>query len=695
MLAELDNDPWGTPYKRVMRRLSRSTPSVTETIPGDRLLLVLGDLFLDQRTERSDERVVIDNVPDITVNELKRCFVSAKKRRTAPSLDGLFKTLWTQAPEVVVRYLLSLFMQCLRSGRIPSSWKYVRLVLIAKSPGQPDTKYKPICLINDVAKGFERLLVSRIWSILEEQRGDGLSSVQFGFRRGYSTVDALQYMDSYVRAQKWVDKYVVAVSLDIRNAFNSLPWNTILSELSKWNLPEYIMQILRDYLQDYLQDRWIIYKDSSSHVQRYPVRAGMPQSSVLGPILWLLSYNSVLNMPLPYNATLVGYADDTLILVSGSNVEETVRRAQLCAGLIADQIKSLGLELAVVKTDALLIGGHRIRRDLTLELLGKEVEVKTQIKYLGVILDRNMRYKEHFAYVTDKAECIVRRLCCLMPNLRGPGEAKRRFYVHMINSVLLYASPVWSVFLSRFHTYQYRFRRVQRLMALRVISAYRTLSYEAATLLAVVPPVHLLAARNRRMYVRLHELSTEERSLNPAFKKNIKEEETIALHRQWNISLDTDGLPGRLTRMAVLPYFEDWLNRYAGLSFYMTQMLTGHGSFGKYLFWINKAETDQCFYCGYPMETPIHAYEECGRWNVERRKLELFLEESIRWIRIVYWFLFSKETTDRVCSFIIYIMRTKFSDELRIQSGEVEIAELRFLNDAHLSSEDSISMDSL
>lgn len=95
-----------------------------------------------------------------------------------------------------------------------------------------------------------------------------------------------------------------------------------------------------------------------------------------------------------------------------------------------------------------------------------------------------------------------------MPNLKEPCESKRRLYVNVLHSVILYAAHVWADEFGMFNTYQSSIKKLQRSMALRVISAYRTASYESATLFARIPPVSLLAARQKRLFFKICDTRT-------------------------------------------------------------------------------------------------------------------------------------------------------------------------------------------
>jgi hypothetical protein len=122
----------------------------------------------------------------------------------------------------------------------------------------------------------------------------------------------------------------LAVSLDIVNAFNSLPWGKIREALEFHRIPPYLQNVVRAYLRD----QCIMYTDH-----------GVPQRSVLGPLLWDLVYDAVLRMPMPPDSALTCYADDMLVLVWGSAWRRTVRLAEIVGAYVVASIKGLGLEV--------------------------------------------------------------------------------------------------------------------------------------------------------------------------------------------------------------------------------------------------------------------------------------------------------------------------------------------------------------
>lgn len=141
------------------------------------------------------------------------------------------------------------------------------------------------------------------------------------------------------------------------------------------------------------------------------------------------------------------------------------------------------------KTVAVLFRGRRQPDSHPVVRVGRtRVGMSPQLKYLGLILDAKLNFNAHFAYVESKMSGITRALCCLMPNLRGPAERKRRLYANILSSVALYGAHIWSDSLVNSPSGKTIYRRFQRIIAIRVCSAYRTVSFDAATLMARVPP---------------------------------------------------------------------------------------------------------------------------------------------------------------------------------------------------------------
>lgn len=288
------------------------------------------------------------------------------------------------------------------------------------------------------------------------------------------------------------------ISLDIANAFNSLPWQSIRMALAQKDVPDY----LRSIMDSYFSNRWLLYSTREGWVKKRGVTCGVPQGSVLGPLLWNMGYDSVLRLGLPSGCSIIGYANDTVLIVGGSTISETLAKTELSLEMVIAEIRHLGLRLSPQKTKITVFGVSEDVVDLTIPVMRASVKVNQSFKYLGLVVDNKWNFKEHFRVLLPKVEKMAAALSRLMPNVRGPSKQRRRLYAEVIHSVIMYGSPVWASVVARDRKTSGDVRRVQRRLALRVISAYRTVSHEAAGILARIIPGDILANKYRRTYER-------------------------------------------------------------------------------------------------------------------------------------------------------------------------------------------------
>lgn len=237
---------------------------------------------------------------------------------------------------------------------------------------------------------------------MENNPESDLSDCQYGFRRHRSTVDALFKMRSFIRASISRGGVAIAVDLDISNAFNSIPWSGIKDVLKRKGFPDY----LRSIIHDYLSNRSILYKVRDGHVVQKKVQAGVPQGSVLGPLLWNIAFDSILRLEQKDGCCTICYADDTLIVATVAGAFDAALRANIMVARIVRRIKELGLTIAANKTEAVFFYGKN--KPHTMPIVFVDVKTTTSMKYLGVIIDSKWSFADHFAYVESKAAKVSR-----------------------------------------------------------------------------------------------------------------------------------------------------------------------------------------------------------------------------------------------------------------------------------------------
>lgn len=347
-LCELvEHDPWGLPYRIAMNKLQSGRMIPELTSPG-RMEIILTGLFPHRQFVEWKTNLIEGQVEAVTaeeVKELARCLPTGK----APGPDGV--------PDVVVREVAlakaeevaSVFNYCLESGVFPEMWKTAKLMLIRK-PGKPldlPSSYRPLSLINSTAKLFERVLKNRLEALLSSS-GNCLSEHQFGLRRGRSTMDALEKVTSIVRragtGPLTSRELCVMVAIDVANAFNSAPWHRIGEALASKGVPKLLTEIIRDYLSN----RRLLTESGEVRVS-----CGVPQGSVIGPLLWNVFYDGLLRMKLPTGVQLVGFADDIAVVGTARTTDllESVMNSAL--EVVARWMDLNGLQISVHKTQTI------------------------------------------------------------------------------------------------------------------------------------------------------------------------------------------------------------------------------------------------------------------------------------------------------------------------------------------------------
>lgn len=525
----------------------------------------------------------------------------------------------------------------LETQELPTRWKKAKVVLIPKGDmGAEIKKYRPICLIDCMGKLLEHLIKVRLSDELAAR--DALSDRQFGFREGRSTVQAIEYVVKEATDPRWT--WGAVIFIDIKNAFNTAKWSRIMDTLREIGVSEYIQNIVGNYFKE---RALMVGKETLDMCQ------GVPQGSVLGPILWNVVYNGVLNLVLPEGCTTAAFADDFAAIIRADTKQDLIENAEDAVNIICRWIESQGLEIAPEKTEAIVLKGPRKRDGIVFGIGDTAVAPSKQVKYLGVWLDEKLTYSEHVRKMCEKASRQTAALSRLLPNMKGPGTMTRRMLASVVASVLLYAAPIWGKVIST-KKYRNMLLSTQRKALLRVTRAYRTVSLEAVAVIGETPPLDLLVDERRRLY--------KEGRVTEADRAREKEATLVNWIRRWE---ELEGV-AQWTK-TVIPDLRAWLEcKFKKIDHHMTQFLSGHGCFRSYTHRIGKVPHTRCIYCEEEVDDPEHTILRCSRWRENRTGLRIDLEEASA-VNFISWMLSGEEMWNEGHKFVAEVLKQKEREE--------------------------------
>ena len=291
---------------------------------------------------------------------------------------------------------------------------------------------------------------------------------QFGFRKNHSTQHALTAIMENIRNNLDNKTFSAAVFVDLEKAFDTVNHNILISKLEHYGITSIASKWIRSYLSNRKQTVTLNGVTSSSK----NVTCGVPQGSILGPLLFILYIND-LNLALK-NCSVFHFADDTNLLFNSKNPNSLHKVINEELNILFDWLCANRLSLNALKTEFIIFRPPRANLDkrVPLRLNGVTIYESPKIKYLGIILDSRLTWKHH---INELCKKLGRALGMVykVRQLTTPSVL-RSLYFSLFNSHLAYGLSIWG---SCSAQYSDRLKLLQK----RIVRAIQFADYDAPT----------------------------------------------------------------------------------------------------------------------------------------------------------------------------------------------------------------------
>lgn len=466
-----------------------------------------------------------------------------------------------------------------------SNYKIANLILFNKPNKPPNSlnSLKPISLLPSYGKILEKIYAIKIIDSIEKNVKFKIN--QHGFTKGKSTISAAKEIIDKIRIVKKQNYICYLLLVDISGAFDNIKWLHILNNAIRYKLGNSIL----DYVNSILSDRKIILNNKTRYLNK-----GCPQRGVASPVLWNLVMLDLLHrLSLVYNTFSIAYADDLGILIYCKSESNFNIIKDKCINILESWCIKSGLKISAEKSQLLYISGKKISENFAIDNnIVKEYEL---VKYLGIVIDKKLNFNSYIFYINKKSHMIINALSVIFKKTYFTHLDKLFIYKNVVIPSLTYG---YSLFYNeKRKTTRKQLRKIQRKFLIFISGAYNSTSnLKLYKLLNVLPldldlEIEFMSYKQTNKHLIKNKL--QKQLIITQFLSSFFNSEECR-----NCSLNID-------------FRIDYNLFLQNLTPQLTQITTGHGPFGQYLFKRLKTTNRFCTHCPSELETSTHILYEC------------------------------------------------------------------------------------
>ena len=320
--------------------------------------------------------------------------------------EGGVDNINTKILKTLVNYIIipleHIFNLSIEKSIWPDNLKSAEVVPIHKAGSKSYiSNYRPISLIFNIAKIFEKIVSNRLYTFLKKHKI--LSENQYGFVKNKGITDALNYITHKVYQNLDKRKPMIATFLDLAKAFDTVNHDILLSKLERYGIRGKVLLLLKSYLSDRQQKVRI-----QNQISEYKyLSCGVPQGTILGPLLFILYVNDLLrDMP---EGSILSYADDTVIVSSEDTWSMAQDKINQLLDQVADWLALNKLSLNIQKTLFITFSNYRdsVPTNVNINIQNQHITRTECYKYLRLIFDFNMKLDIHIKYLINRTKYLT------------------------------------------------------------------------------------------------------------------------------------------------------------------------------------------------------------------------------------------------------------------------------------------------
>ena len=398
----------------------------------------------------------------VTDHEVEKIIKNMKI--SSPGWDSISGKVIKATYQSFIMPLTHVLNASISCGKFPDELKIAKVLPLFKSGDIFNcNNYRPISILPYFSKILERLLYNRMLNFINQN--SILYYLQFGFREGHSTGMALVNLVDKIVSSMDKDEYALTVFLDFSKAFDTVDHKILFSKLEHYGIRGLALDMIKSYLSNRMQYVDIDGFESSKQL----IKCGIPQGSILGPLLFLLYVNDIANVSDVFVTTI--FADDTTLFCSGTNVDDIVQNVNTAMDKIVDWLQCNKLSLNIAKSNYMLFTNKKVSSNIRICIENKCIARVTNTKFLGITLDEKLCWKEHIMAIKKK----ISRGIGILNKARKVLHNKPLvdMYYAFIYPYLSYGIEVWG---NTFNTYLLPLLKLQK-KVVRMISNSQYLAH--------------------------------------------------------------------------------------------------------------------------------------------------------------------------------------------------------------------------